>query len=226
MFRPILRRLALAAVFFAIVVIAPAAAAADDPFKARLPRIKPHEPKDALKTFVVAPGFRLEQAAAEPLVHDPIAMAFDAAGRLFVVEMRGYSEHAGDRLGRISRLVDVDGDGRYDRSTIYAKGLSWPSAVTCYDGGIFVAAAPDLIYFKDTTGDGRADVRRVAITGFGRSNVQGLVNCLRWSLDSRIHGATSSNGYSNGNRNRANTREAVTTGGGKSRFFNPFRRGR
>jgi putative membrane-bound dehydrogenase-like protein len=163
-------------------------------FSAELPRIPPRDPQDAIAAFRVAAGFRIELLASEPLVVDPVAIAFDADGRLFVVEMRGYSEDADQNLGRIRVLHDVDGDGRYDTSQIFADGLSWPTAITCYGDGVFVAAAPDLIYFRDQNQDGRADEREVVFQGFGRGNVQGLVNTLTWGLDNRIHGATSSAG--------------------------------
>ncbi|MEX2187259.1 MAG: PVC-type heme-binding CxxCH protein [Pirellulales bacterium] len=163
-------------------------------FAARLPRIAAVEPGEAEKTFATQDGYRMELVAAEPLVNDPVAMEFDAGGRLFVVEMRDYSEQATENLGRVRLLSDPDGDGKFDESTVFAEGLSWPTAITCYDGGVFVAAAPGVWYFKDTDGDGRSDVKREIITGFGRGNVQGLVNSLHWSLDGRIHGATSSAG--------------------------------
>src|SRR6185369_7090686 len=75
-----------------------------------LPRIPPTAPDKALSTFRIKSGFRLELVAAEPLVVDPIAMSFDENGRLFVVEMRDYSERRDDRLGRIRMLEDTDGD--------------------------------------------------------------------------------------------------------------------
>ena len=160
----------------------------------RLPRIPPREPAAAMATFQVAPGFRIEQVAAEPLLHSPVAIDFDDRGRCYVVEMIDYSEQAADCLGAVRILEDVDGDGRMDKTTRFARGLSWPTGVLCYDGGIFVCAAPDIYFLKDTDGDGVADVRRTVFTGFNRTNVQGLVNSLRWGLDSRIHGATSSSG--------------------------------
>jgi putative membrane-bound dehydrogenase-like protein len=174
----------------------PAQDSVERDYQDELPRLKPQEPDDALATFRALPGFRIEQVAAEPLVVDPIAIAFDADGRMFVVEMRGYSEDPDDDLGRIRMLTDVDGDGRFDKASVYLDGLSWPTAVACYDGGIFVAAAPELIYAKDTDDDGVADQRRVVYTGFGRGNVQGLVNTFKWGLDNRMHGATSSSGAS------------------------------
>jgi putative membrane-bound dehydrogenase-like protein len=163
-------------------------------FEDELPRIPPHEPADALSTFQTLPGFHLEQSAAEPLVHSPVAIAFDENGRMYVVEMIDYSEQDKDFLGAVRVLEDSDGDGRFDKSTVFADKLSWPTAIACYDGGVFVGAAPDIYYLKDTDGDGKADIRKTVFTGFGRSNVQGLFNSFQWGLDNRIHGATSSSG--------------------------------
>jgi putative membrane-bound dehydrogenase-like protein len=162
--------------------------------KAELPRVPPHEPGDALSTFKALDGFRIEQVAAEPLVGSPVAMAFDEDSRLYVVEMRDYSEQDKDRLGRVRLLEDADGDGKFDKATMFVEGLSWPTAVACWDGGIFVGAAPDIYYLKDTNGDGKADVRKLVYTGFARNNVQGLLNSFQWGLDNRIHGSASSNG--------------------------------
>jgi putative membrane-bound dehydrogenase-like protein len=172
----------------------PAPRAAGGPAVERLPRIPPREPAAALASFQVAEGYRIEPVATEPLIHSPVAVDYDADGRLYVVEMIDYSEQGDDRLGVIRLLDDTDGDGRYDAARPFATGLSWPTGVLCFDGGVFVCAAPDILYLKDTDGDGTADVRRVVFTGFGRSNVQGLLNSLRWGLDSRVHGATSSAG--------------------------------
>jgi len=163
-------------------------------YSGELPRIPAVEPADALKTFRVQPGFRIEQLAAEPLVNDPVAMCFDEDGRLYVVEMRGYSEEPDDLLSQVRLLEDVDGDGRFDKSTVFVDKLSWPTAVICYGGGVFIGDAPDIFFCKDTDGDGKADVRQKAFTGFGKSNVQGLLNTFAWGLDNRIHGATSSSG--------------------------------
>jgi putative membrane-bound dehydrogenase-like protein len=175
---------------------APTADSADRDYASELPRIAPTEPKDALATFRVAAGFRVDQVAAEPLVVDPIAVAFDENARMFVVEMRDYSEQAEEHLGRIRLLEDTDGDGSYDQSYVYAEGLSWPTAVACYRGGIFVGAPPHIYYLRDDDGDRRADTKELVFTGFGRSNVQGLLNTFEWGLDNRIHGATSSSGAS------------------------------
>src|SRR5690606_14467538 len=133
-------------------------------------------------------GFEIQQVATEPQVVDPVAMAFDEDGRLYVVEMRDYSEDDELHLGRIRLLEDRDGDGWFETSTVFADDLSWPTALAVYDGGVFVGAAPDIYYLKDTNGDGKADERRVVFTGFAKSNVQGLLNSFQWGLDQRIHG--------------------------------------
>ena len=165
-----------------------------------LPRVPPVETSNVFKTFELKKGFQLQLAAAEPLVLDPIEICFDENGRMFVVEMRDYSElrEVTPHLGRIRLLTDKDGDGQFDTATVYADDLPWPTGVLCYDGGIFVAATPDIIYLKDTDGDGKADIRQVVYTGYGagkeKLNVQALVNGLRWGLDNRIHGQTAGNG--------------------------------
>ena len=170
-------------------------AAEPEAAKEDLPQLKATDAGNALSTFRLKSGFRLELAAAEPLVADPVAMAFDESGRLFVIEMIGYSEHRDDKLGQVRLLEDTDGDGRFDRSTVYARDLAWPTAIVCYDGGVFVGVTPKILYLKDTNGDRKADEQRVVITGIGegvnRLNMQSLMNSFRWGLDNRIHGTAS-----------------------------------
>lgn len=168
----------------------------DRDYSEELPRIKPLSPEQALESFDIKEGFRIELVAAEPTVTDPIAMSFDEAGRMYVIEMRDYSEHPEDNLGRVRLLEDSDADGYFEKSSIFADELSWPTAIFASQGGVYVAAAPHIFFLRDQDGDGVADEKRIVFTGFGRSNVQGLVNSFRWGLDRRIHGATSSSGAS------------------------------
>jgi putative membrane-bound dehydrogenase-like protein len=175
--------------------------AAEPPVDPReLPRIPPTPLAQALGTFEIKKGFHLELVAHEPQVVDPVTVAFDENGRMFAVEMRDYSERRDENphLGTIRLLEDADGDGHYEKSTVFADNLPWPTAVICWDGGIFVGASPDIFWFKDTNGDGRADERKVVFTGFGagrdRLNMQALLNNFTWGPDNRIHGSTAGNG--------------------------------
>ncbi len=115
--------IALLGLFFGFA--APSAGLADDEDLAReLPRIKPLDPAAALRSFRIRAGFRIEPLAVEPLVNDPVSVCFDADGRLYVVEMRGYPYPEDSPSGNVSLLADRDGDGTYDQSTIFVDGLS------------------------------------------------------------------------------------------------------
>src|SRR3954449_3384447 len=133
----------------------------DDSAIPDLPRVPPTEAAKAADTFRCLAGFRMELLAAEPLVTDPVAMAYDEDGRAYVAEMNDYpytdaathqpwKENTTDApIGKIRLLVDTDGDGVFDKSTVFAEGLSWPTGVACYKGGVFVGATPDVWYLKD-----------------------------------------------------------------------------
>lgn len=178
------------------------AASANDPLPGEdldkeLTRIPPKEPAEALRTFQVRDNFRMDLIASEPVVTDPIASVIDENGRMYVVEMRGYPypEKMGSHpIGNIRLLEDKDDDGTYETSTIFASELSWPTGIELWKGGVYVTVAPDVWYFKDTDGDGKADVKERLYTGFEKHNVQGLLNNLKWGLDHKIHGASGSNG--------------------------------
>lgn len=170
-----------------------------------LPHLEPTAPKDALKTFRLKNGFQLEQLAAEPLVTDPVAMQYDENGLAYVIEMNDYpytdrskdeawAEQKSAPIGKVRVLEDVDGDGKFDRSTIFADELSWPTGLAFWKGGVYVSATPDIWYFKDTDGDHKADIKRKVFTGFRKYNVQAVMNNLKWGLDHRIYGAGGSNG--------------------------------
>ena len=185
-----------------------AAVSAAEPAKSladELPRIPPTESAKALATFHLEHGFRLELVAAEPLVASPVDACFDENGRMYVAEMRDYpfsweptklNPRGGGKkdAGVIRLLEDTNGDGKFDKSTVFADKLTWPTSVCCYQGGVFVLAPPHLWYLKDTNGDGVADVRRIIFTGFLRDNVQAVTNSLKWSLDNRIVFAAGRNG--------------------------------
>ena len=146
----------------------------------------PHPPDEALSTFQLPEGFRIELAAAEPDVIDPVAMAFDARGRLYVVEMRDYP-YQPEPHGRVKRLEDRDGDGRFEHATVFAEGLSLPNGVMAWKDGILVTAAPDILYLVDTDDDGKADERTVLLTGFAATNPQLRVNGPLYGIDNWVY---------------------------------------
>lgn len=137
----------------------------------------PLTPEQALAAFRLEPGLRVELVAAEPTVVAPAALAFDEQGRIYVAENRGYPTGPGEGkppAGIIALLQDKDRDGRYETRTVFADGLTFPNGVTPWEGGVLVTCAPDILYLKDTDGDGRADVRRVVLTGFDDKNTTQL----------------------------------------------------
>ncbi len=147
----------------------------------------PLSPEDSLKHLKLEEGLRLQLVAAEPLVVDPVATAFDADGRMFVAENRGYPTGPGEGrppAGIVALLEDTDGNGVFDKRTNFAEGLSYPNGLLPWRGGIFVTCAPDIFYLKDTDGDNKADVRKVVLTGFSiKSTTQLRVSHPKLGLD-------------------------------------------
>src|SRR5262245_38132629 len=94
----------------------------------------PLSPEEAVKGLQVDPGLVAELAAAEPIVGDPVALAFDERGRMYVAENRGYP--TGPEPGIIALLEDVDRDGRFEKRTVFADGLSFPNGVLAWNGGV------------------------------------------------------------------------------------------
>ncbi len=160
-------------------------------------------PEQALKSFTLAPGIKLELAAAEPQVQEPVAIAFAPDGRMFVVEMRGYMPDLdGNRedapVGRIVVLRDNDGDGRYEESKVFIDQLVLPRAIAVVGEGVLVGAPPELLYLRDTDGDGKADTREVIATDYGvrvdpkrphLANPERAPNSLLWAYDNWIYSA-------------------------------------
>jgi putative membrane-bound dehydrogenase-like protein len=158
-------------------------------------RVQPLSPEDSLKSMAVRPGFRAELVAAEPHVQDPVAVDFDEQGRMYVIQLPPYNAYAVPdfrQSGSIVVLEDEDSDGRYEKKTVFSGQLKYPSAIACWDGGVFVGDAPDLLYLKDTDGDGKADRRDVVFTGFATDKAgESHLNSIRWGFDNRFHLSTS-----------------------------------
>jgi putative membrane-bound dehydrogenase-like protein len=157
---------------------------------------KPLSPEESLKAMHVRPGMKIELVAAEPLVVDPVAFDWGPDGRLWVVEMRDYPsgitwKKEGDEFGkpggRVKVLTDVDGDGKYDKATVFLDEIPFPTGVKVWRKGILVTAAPEILYAEDKDGDDKADERKVLYRGFGEGNQQHRVNGLRWGLDNWLY---------------------------------------
>ncbi|HEV7866548.1 MAG TPA: c-type cytochrome [Chthoniobacteraceae bacterium] len=170
--------------------------------KFKLPPPKPLTPEEELATFKIAPGFRAELVAAEPMVDTPVALSWDENGRMFVCEMRGYMHDVDGKgedqpLGRIVVLEDTNADGQMDKRTVFADGLILPRAVMCVNGGALVGEPPFLWFMKDTNGDGKADVKEQVDDKFGSRTGQPehMANSPTWLLDNWIQSANHSTRY-------------------------------
>lgn len=176
---------------FNLIAADPPKGNTDPDFSSELPKIPSKSPEDSLKAIRLKAGFHAELVATEPLIRSPMAMDFDEFGRAIVVELPEYNQYGSQKphgKGAIKLLEDTDKDGRYDKATTYVGDLNYPTAVACWDGGILVGAAPDILFCKDTDGDGKADVRRKLFTGFGQDKAgEGMLNSFRWRFDNRFH---------------------------------------
>jgi mono/diheme cytochrome c family protein/glucose/arabinose dehydrogenase len=145
--------------------------------------------EEQLQSFALSSGFKIELVASEPLIEDPVAMSFDASGRLWVVEMRGYMNDIDGSdetrpIGRIVVLIDDDDDGRMDRSIAFLENLILPRAIASAHDGILFVEPPHLMHARDLDGDLRADDVRILASGFGGiENPEHAGNGLAWGID-------------------------------------------
>ncbi|MDB6120299.1 MAG: hypothetical protein JWO08_4080 [Verrucomicrobiaceae bacterium] len=195
-----------------------------------VPGPAPRLPKDSLAALHLKPGFTATLVASEPLVQDPVFVDWDAKGRMWVVEMGDYPFAPGEttkdgsagqgkvsdlQTGRIKILTDTDGDGVYDKATVFMDGLTHPTSLAMWKGGVIVASIPDIFYAEDTDGDGKCDKKEVWFTGFISGNPQHLVNGFAWGLDGWFYGA---NGDSGGDIKCLKTGKKVALGANDFRF--------
>lgn len=163
------------------------------------PRVQePLSPLQSMSLTQVPVDFELQLFASEPDVVKPIYMNWDEKGRLWVIETVDYpneikDEDVGD--DRIKILEDTDGDGKADKTTIFAENLNIPTSFVFHDGGVIVSMAPSFVYLKDTDGDDKADVRETHITGWGKRDTHAQASNLRYGLDNKIWGVVGYSGY-------------------------------
>ena len=141
------------------------------------------------KSFIVAEGFEVNLFAADPMLAKPIQMNFDAEGRLWVVSSSVYphikpGQKANDK---VLILEDTNGDGKADKTKVFAEGLLIPTGVEPGDGGAYVANSTQLLHFSDTNGDGKADKKRVVLSGFGTEDTHHILHTFRWGYDARLY---------------------------------------
>jgi putative membrane-bound dehydrogenase-like protein len=149
----------------------------------------PLSPEESLKKLNVASGFFAQIYAAEPFVMDPVALEFDEEGNAFVVEMPDYPYEVepGKGHGRIKRLSDTNGDGRIDKTTIFAENVTEATSILPWKGGLIVTAAPNILYLKDMNGDGKSDSSEILFSGFFQNNSEAQVTSLRFGVDNWIY---------------------------------------
>src|SRR5262245_4624874 len=151
-------------------------------------------PDEALKSFVLPPGYRLELVASEPLIQDPVVIDWDPDGRMWAVEMPGYmlditATRELEPLGRIVVFEDTNNDGKLDKRTVFADGLVLARALKVLDRGVLVGEPPNLWFMRDTDGDLKADTRELVTDTYGRrdANVEHNANGLFWAMDNRMY---------------------------------------
>ncbi|MBH54109.1 MAG: glycosyl hydrolase [Opitutaceae bacterium] len=163
-----------------------------------LPFQFPLSPLDSMDYTRAPVGFKLELFAHEPDIINPICMAWDERGRLWVGESVDYPNELTDtRRGqdKIKILEDTDQDGKCDKVTVFATGLNIPTSITFSNGGIIVAHAPDFLFLKDTDGDDVVDVREILNTGWGIRDTHAGPSNLRYGFDNKIWGTVGYSGY-------------------------------
>lgn len=154
--------------------------------------VPPKSPEESLKCIQVVPGLRVQLAAAEPNVSDPVAIDFGPDGRLWVAEMNDYGHDVYESFQQSSRirwLRDADADGFFETAETFVDGLRFPTDVKVWRDGVLICDAPDILLARDTDNDGRADSVTKLFSGFEVRNAQARVNSLRLGLDNWIYGA-------------------------------------
>ncbi|MEX2594861.1 MAG: PVC-type heme-binding CxxCH protein [Anditalea sp.] len=165
-----------------------------------VPKVQePLEPEESKKLIQTPVDFDIQLFASEPDIVNPIAMAWDERGRLWIVESVDYpntfKETDGLANDRIKICEDTDGDGKADKFTVFADNLNIPTSIAFANGGVIVSMAPDFLFMKDTDGDDVADVREVIMTGWGKYDTHAGPSNLQYGFDNKIWGVTGYSGF-------------------------------
>ncbi len=149
----------------------------------------PLSPEESMKKLNVAKGYKVSLFASEPHVFDPVSLEFDDQGNAYVIEMPDYPYEVepGKGHGRIRILKDTDDDGKIDQSIIFAENVTEATSMLPWKGGLIVTAAPNILYLKDTNGDGKSDVREILFSGFFQNNSEAQVTSLKLGIDNWIY---------------------------------------
>ena len=164
-----------------------------------LRHLKPNPTNGAPKTdaertvaqMYVPEGFKVEVIAAEPDLHQPVAFAWDERGRIWVVEAYSYptKRPAGEGLDKIIILSDEDGDGRFETRRVFAEKLNLVSAIEIGHGGVWIGAAPELLFIPDRNRDDKPDgAPEVLLDGFGYQDTHETLNSFLWGPDGWLYG--------------------------------------
>ena len=147
-------------------------------------------PQEALKKMEVPPGFHVELVAAEPDIVNPVSMTFDERGRIWITESIEYPKRAaGPGKDRVKLLETTKGDGKFDKITTVIDGLNIPSGIAIGHGGVWVANAPDILYYPfEDFASAKLGKPQVVVTGFGRFDTHELPNSLTWGPDGWLYG--------------------------------------
>lgn len=162
------------------------------PSLASAQRQEPLTTEQSLAAFALADGFSIGLAASEPQVIDPITIRFDHLGRMWVVEMNDYPKPLPDQplRGRIKILEDNDHDGFFEKVTLFADQLAFPTGLQPFRDGVIVTLAGEVAYMADQDGDGVCDHKEVWFTGFSKDNEQLRANHPVWTLENQVHVAS------------------------------------
>jgi len=159
------------------------------PCAAQQQQPSPRSPLDTVKSLAVPPGFSVSLFAGEPDIVQPIGFCFDDRGRLWVAENFSYPNWKPEGHDRIVILEDTDGDGRFDKRTVFYDHLNYVTGIEIGFGGVWVVSAPNLLFIPDRDRDDVPDgPPQVLLEGFGHQGVHNLVNGCTWGPDGWLYG--------------------------------------